>query len=548
MGHVRWPPGPCQGARSVAPSARVSVDRQAIFDRLGERPFDVAVVGGGIVGAAIGRDAALRGLSVALVERKDFGAGTSSRTSRMLHGGVRYLRQGRLGLVRQALRERNLLRDAEPGLVQPTDFAVPVYEGSGLGPALTRLGLRIYRGFARDDGGQWLPPKRADEAAPGLAREGLRGIGGYRDVLVRDARLVLETIRSAARAGAVVANHAAVDAFGHESGRLRSARVVDEWTGRAATVRAETFVNASGPWVDAIRKLDDPTAEPILRPTKGVHLLVRRERIEHERAVVLEMRDGRIVFVLPWGDLTIVGTTDTDYAGSLDEVCATPQDVTYLLDAVNAFFPRAALRHEDVLSTYAGVRPLVWHGETRGSASDVSRSHEIVVGTTGLVTIAGGKLTTARAMAEDVVDRIAKTLGRAGRCRTRTEPLRHEPLPRADHEAKLVALGLSADSARHVAATYLSSEVLPILEDAALRERLVPGLVYVAGEVVQAARHEMACTLEDVLARRTSILLEAPKNGEECLERVAELLASVVPGTNVGVDEYREVVRRARVR
>jgi len=510
---------------------------------------DVVVVGGGIVGSSIARDAALRGLSVALLERRDFGAGTSSKTSRMLHGGVRYLRQGRLGLVRQALRERNLLRDLEPGLVLPTDFAVPVYEGSGLGPALTRLGLRIYRGFARDRGGDWLKPARADEAAPGLERKGLRGIGGYRDVLVRDARLVLEVARSAARSGAAVLNHAQVNSFVHEGGKITALAVADVFTlADDVVVRGTTFVNASGPWVDAIRRLDDPAAEPLLRPTKGVHLLVARGRIDHKRAVVLEMRDGRIVFVLPWGKFTIVGTTDTDYKGSLDDVAATPDDVSYLLAAINEFFPAANLGVADVVSTYAGVRPLVSHGESRGSASDVSRSHEVIESASGLWTIAGGKLTTARAMAEDVVDRIVRRLGRGGACRTRREPLRHESLEPATYAARLAGLGLSADAIPHLASTYLSEEIVPILEeDAAYRAPLVGGLPYVVGEVVQAARHEMACEVDDVLARRTAILLEAPDNGEACAEAVSAILlreASVLSKP----ENYREIARRARAR
>jgi glycerol-3-phosphate dehydrogenase len=526
------------------------VRRADAWAKLSAGPFDLCVVGGGIVGVAVARDAALRGLRVALLERVDFACGTSSRTSRMLHGGVRYLRQGRIGLVRQALRERNLLRDRAGGLVRPTAFAVPVFRESALGPGLTRLGLRVYRSFARDANVSWLGPARADEAAPGLRREGLRGIGGYRDVLVRDARLVVEVARGAEDAGAVVVNHAPVEGLLHEDGKVAAALVTDGLSGGRTTVRATCVVNASGPWADAVRRMDDPHAEPMLRPTKGIHVFVPHARLAHTRAVVLETRDGRVVFVLPWGRLTLVGTTDTDYDGPLDEVVATAADVAYLLDEVNAFFPEARLTPDDVVSSFAGVRPLVWHGESRGSASDISRTHEIAVSPTGLVTVAGGKLTTHRAMAEEVVDRVVDVVGRGEPCRTAKEPLRADDLPRADYESRLASLGLPADVAAALADTYRSAEMLPLLADPALRERLVPDLPHVAAEVVHAARHEWAATLEDVFSRRTGVLLESVSHGADCADRAADLLAAEL-GWTADVrarlmERYREAVARTQ--
>jgi len=526
----------------------LAVDRARAWAKLSEAPFDVCVIGGGIVGVAVARDAALRGLSAALLERVDFASGTSSRTSRMLHGGVRYLRQGRIGLVRQALRERNLLRERAAGLVRPTEFAVPVYQGGALGPGLTRLGLRVYRQFARDAGVSWLKPARADEAAPGLRRDGLRGIGGYRDVLVNDARLVLEVARSAESAGAVLVNHAPVEGFLHEGGRVAAALVTDAVSGKRTTVRAATFVNASGPWVDSVRRLDDPQATPMLRPTKGIHVFVPHSRLAHSRAVVLETRDGRVVFVLPWGRLSLVGTTDTDYDGSLDEIIATRDDVAYLLEEVNAFFPQARLTSDDVVSAWAGVRPLVWHGESRGSASDISRTHEIVSSPSGLLTVAGGKLTTHRAMAEEVVDRVVDVVGRGGPCRTAKEPLRSPDVPHEEYAARLESLGLPPDVVLHLAGTYHSDEILPLLDDDARRERLVPDLPHVHAEVIHSARAEWASTIEDVLSRRMAVLLESGSHGSDCLERVADTMAAALqwPAAEraAQVEAYRRAIAR----
>jgi glycerol-3-phosphate dehydrogenase len=502
------------------------------LQRLQDETFDVVVVGGGIVGAGIARDAALRGAAVALLERRDFGYGTSSRTSKLVHGGLRYLKQGRLRLVAEAARERDLLRRLEPRLVRPVRFYLPVYAQRGPGPRLTRLGLWVYRRLARDRGldeGGWLTPDRLRREEPAIRIQGLRGGGTFHDCVVRDARLVLEVVKAAVRAGAAAANYLAVEGFEKEKGRLVAARVRDVISDAAFAVGGRVFVNAAGPWADAVRVLDDPAARPILRPTRGIHILVPRDRLAHEHALVLaSIRDGRVVFVLPWGGYALVGTTDTNHRGDADEVRATADDVSYLLETVNAHFPQARLTPKDVVATYAGLRPLV--GRRRSKESDISRAHKVFVSPSGLLTVAGGKLTTFRAMAEDVVDRVERRLARQGRktgkpCRTRREPLRRDPLDTETFLAKLRGLGLEDDTARHLAATYLSTEMLPLLRDPALRERLVSGLPYVVAEVVHATRSEFARTVEDVLARRTMILYEAPRHGEECLETVVDRMA-----------------------
>lgn len=470
-------------------------------------PLDVLVVGGGIVGAAVAWDAATRGLRTALVERGDFASGTSGKTSRMVHGGLRYLREGRVGLVRQALRERDILLRNAPGLLRPVRFTIPVYAGRRPGALALRLGLLLYDLLRRD---KTLPRhawRSAEETAteePALRREGLRGAAHYFDATTNDARLVLAVVRSAAEAGALVANHVEVVRLLREVGRLVGASVRDRIGGEAHDVRAAVVVNATGVWIDGLR---DHRAATTVRPTKGIHVFLPRDRVGNREGIVLRAkRDGRIMFVVPWGHLALVGTTDTDYEGDWDRVVPDADDVAYVLESVNDTFPAARVRPEDVVSAYAGLRPLIRPRRSSSEESDISRAHEVYEDPDGLISVAGGKLTTMRAMAEEVVDRVCVRIGRRASSGTARMPLG----PDVGAAAAFGDMGLSPASAAHLAARHSPDAIRPWLRESRAREPIVPALPYVWAEVDAAVEGEMAMTLPDVMVRRLGLFYEAP--------------------------------------
>jgi glycerol-3-phosphate dehydrogenase len=392
--------------------------REQVIARIDGGLFDVLVIGGGIVGAGIARDAAMRGLSVALVERGDFASGTSSRSSRLLHGGLRYLAQGRLKLVREAGTEKMVLRRIAPHLTQPMPFVFPTYRGTQWKLWKLRIGVKLY---------DWLSAGRNFEAStaldageavrhlPGVNPAGLTGAVRYFDAVTQDARLVIDSLRSAALHGATVLNYAAFESA-ERRGHTWSGRVSDRIGGAAIEVRARAVVNAAGAWANRF-----PQSRVKLRLTKGVHLVVRRERMPVPECAV--MTDGpRILFAIPWGQRTILGTTDTDYAGDIDTPQVEPADVDYILAVVNRSFPAARVVPDDVVSTWAGLRPLI--ADRRGRPSDISRAHQIHMTEPGWLDVAGGKLTTYRLMAEQAVDRLVELLGlRAAPCATATTPL-----------------------------------------------------------------------------------------------------------------------------
>lgn len=385
---------------------------------------DLLIIGGGIVGSGIARDAAMRGLRVALVEQHDFAFGTSSRSSRLLHGGLRYLAQGRVGLVREASVEKKVVHHIAPHLAEPLPFLFPTYRGNRHWVLWQlKIGVKIYDLLCsgRNLGAStWLKPADLLAKVPGLSRENLLGGVRYYDGLTQDARLTIDTLRSAARAGARVVNYCRfID--GRNTG-LWECRLEDVAGGRQLEVKAGAVVNATGPWADGL-----PHSRVKLRVTKGIHLVVARDRVPVPETVV--MTEGkRILFAIPWGERTILGTTDTDYQGSIEDVRSGPEDIDYVLGVTNTFFPEARLQPADVISAWAGLRPLV--ADPNGKPSDVSRSHEIRSPEPRWWDVAGGKLTTYRLMAEQTVDQVAKALRAEGRlrgelrpCRTAEEPL-----------------------------------------------------------------------------------------------------------------------------
>jgi glycerol-3-phosphate dehydrogenase len=500
---------------------------------------DVLIIGGGITGAGIARDAAMRGLRTILVERDDLGSGTSSRSSRLVHGGLRYLEQGRLRLVWESNRERQVLLAIAPHLVRPLPFVFPIHQGDRITFWRLAAGMWLYDLLAlfRNVAPHRMLGKRAVlEREPMLRERGLVGGARYFDAQCDDARLVLATARSAILHGALVANHVELEALAFAGGRVAGAEVHDRITGERGTIRAATVVNATGPWTDRVRKLEHPDAVPLLRPTKGVHVLVPRDRIGHREAIAfLSPIDGRVMFTLPWGEFSYIGTTDTDTAESPDNVSASPGDVVYLLRSVNALFPNARLGVDDVWATWAGLRPLL-AGAARARPSSVPREHAIVEGSGGMLTVAGGKLTTYRVMARETVDRVVAQL-RARGFTPRARPARteDEPLPGGEaadftaFERQAIELGLGPETADHLVRHY-GTESAGIVNLAAIRRelqrRLDPSHPAIEAEVVHAARRELAQRVDDVLVRRIHLHYETADHGTRAVARTVELLAA----------------------
>jgi glycerol-3-phosphate dehydrogenase len=532
---------------SSVPSAALTQRAQSLAN-LGSRRFDVLVVGGGITGVGVARDAALRGMNVALVERDDFASGTSSRSSRLVHGGLRYLEHGHLHLVFESSLERRRLLELAPHLVRPLEFIWPVYEGArvprwklGAGLFLYDL-LALFRNVAPH---RRLDPDEVLAREPRLRTEDLTGGASYFDAATDDARLTLATALGAHEAGATVANHAGVRRLLVTRGRTGGAIVADSIGGSEVSVRARIVVNAAGPWSDEIRRLDEPSARATLRGTKGVHVTVPRDRIgNHNALTLLSPVDGRVMFLLPGDTHAVVGTTDTETDASPDDVRASRDDVDYLLRTANHFFPAAKLTAEDVVCAWAGIRPLV-AGRFGTDASAASREHEITVSERGVVSVSGGKLTTYRAMSAEVVDVVERELGRVA---TPSETAR-VPLPGGDFdsfeqevERALRTLGGSvtsgmtglAEHAEQLVRSYGSrwkAVWAPVADDPSLAEPLVAGLPYTRAEVAYAVSDEMAVTLADALVRRTHVAFESRDHG-----RGAAPIAADIAGELLGWD------------
>ncbi len=489
--------------------------RGEMLDRAGEsgRTWDLAVIGGGATGMGVAVDAAARGYSVVLVERHDFGKGTSSRSTKLVHGGVRYLQQGNVSLVLEALRERGLLRDNAPHLVHDLPFIVPNYtwwEAPFYG-----IGMRVYDLLAGRQGfGRSRNLSRAEtiERIPTIETKGLRGGVIYYDGQFDDARLVVHLMRTAAEHGAVCLNYTEAVKIVHRSGVVRGVVVRDAESGREFTLKAKAVVNATGPFADNLRAMDETGAPPMIRPSQGVHLVLDQAFLPGGNAIMVpHTDDGRVLFAIPWRDRTVVGTTDTPIPAVVDEPTALPEEIEFLLGHAARYLTRDP-GPEDVLSVFAGIRPLVDSGSA--STAALSRDHTLHVSRTGLVTITGGKWTTYRRMAEDTVDHAASVGG-----------LEPQPCPTRN----LRIHGYNTDTAGlGPLATYGSDALLLrnlLREQKDWGQPLHPRLPILAGEVVWGARNEMARTVEDALARRTRALLLDARASIEAAPRTAELLA-----------------------
>jgi glycerol-3-phosphate dehydrogenase len=530
------------------------------LEQLSAHPADLLVIGGGINGAGIARDAAMRGLRTILVEQNDLGSGTSSRSSRLIHGGLRYLEQGEFGLVLEANRERRILRRIAPHLVWPLPFVFPVHEGDRISRWQLAAGMLLYDILAlfRNVRPHRLLGKRGMlEAEPMLRDRGLLGGARYYDAQCDDARLVIATARSAAHHGALVANYMAVTGLDRTAGRVVGAQLEDRLTGERGVIRASVVINATGPWADRVRRLEDVAAEPLLQPTKGVHVVVDRSRLDHREAVAFTSPiDGRVMFVLPWGDLSYIGTTDSDTDEQPDQLSVTDDDIVYLLRSANARFPSARLSVEDVRATWAGLRPLL--ADQGRSASNRSREHALVQGSGGMLTVVGGKLTTYRAMSAEVVDLAMRELrhrdGRPRHAEARTD---EDPLPGGEtadlsqFRERGLDLGIPSASVDHLLRHY-GTEAAGIFNLAGADRRLLRPLLEphpaIEAEVIHAVRRELAQTVEDVLVRRFHLYYEHPDHGASVAHRVAELMSEELgwdpPRIQEEAERYLEVVIR----
>jgi glycerol-3-phosphate dehydrogenase len=507
----------------------LAFDRADALRRLGSEQFDVLVIGGGITGAGVALDAASRGLSVALVERDDFASGTSSKSSKLVHGGLRYLQQREFKLVYENLYERQIALRNAPHLVRILPFLIPVLSKDGLmssklaralGSALWLYdltgGLRIgklHRRIKKEAALAHMPTLRTPNVAAAYI---------YYDAQTDDARLTLTIARTAATRGAVVANHAGVTGLRKDgSGRIVGATV--DADGTSIDIDARTVVNATGVWSDDIRAFDEGKDPHTIRPAKGIHITVPWSKVRNDIAVIVPVpKDKRSIFVVPWGEFTYIGTTDTDYDGPLDDPECTPEDIEYLLHAMNLVLVEP-LTTDDIVGTWAGLRPLIAGGSVGEKTADLSRVHEVITSPSGLITVTGGKLTTYRRMAADTIDAAVATLGRGGRCVTKKLRL----LGATSSQGSAMARG-SAPSDEHLARRYgsLSREILDLERDEpALKAPLVPGLPYHRSEAVYAVRHEMATTLDDVLSRRTRARLLGRDATAAAAESVAALIA-----------------------
>jgi glycerol-3-phosphate dehydrogenase len=535
--------------------------RGAVIDEVSGGTFDLVVIGGGINGAGVAHDASLRGLKVLLLEQRDLAFGTSSRSSKLIHGGLRYLEHYQFRLVFEGTNERAALRRVAPHLVRPLLFALPVYEGARFPLWMMDVGLWMYDSlslFKVEKRHITLrSPKRMLEREPLLNPDGLTGGIIYYDCMTDDARITLENAMAAVENGARVLTQAKVVGLGNidSSADLAEVKFSDLIGEREISVRTKGVVNCTGVWTDSMRRLAEIDGE-IIRPTKGVHIVLKHERLPvHHASALLVPQDGRVFFAIPWMGRTVVGTTDTDFEGDLSSIGVDAHDVSYLLGAANHYFPKQKLVADDVIATWAGLRPLI-HVETE-SASDVPREHKLFRDGR-MITIAGGKLTTYRRMAAETVDHAVRALDlECPKSSTGKSVLPGARDLHDDFDALASQLAKDADLpedvAKRLANVYGSrgANVAALAaKDASLKERVTPDRDVIMAEVVHAVEQELALTLEDVLVRRTSLALTAEDQALGAAERVAEVMGRMLGWSqaqrHARVDQYRDAIGLTR--
>jgi glycerol-3-phosphate dehydrogenase len=491
-------------------------DRPVLIKQLTGEPFDIVIVGGGITGAGIALDAASRGLRAALVEKVDFAYGTSSRSTKLIHGGLRYLKQLEFGLVKEVGSERAVVHRLAPHLVVPEKMLLPLSEKKGLGYWLTSIGLKVYdllAGVKAEDRRKMLTKAQTLRYEPLLKKDDIKGGAIYAEYRTDDARLTLEIIKTAVNHGAVILNYARVTDFIYTDEQVSGVNVKDGLSGETFSVHAKAVVSAAGPWVDDLREINKSKTGKRLHLTKGVHIVLPHDKLPVKQAIYFDVDDGRMIFAIPRGRITYVGTTDTNYDGDKDQVTATPEDANYLVQGVNNTFPSVGLSVADIESSWAGLRPLI-HEEGK-SASELSRKDEIFESPTGLISIAGGKLTGYRKMAERVVNLVIKSYfeGRKLKpCQTQTLRLSEHSFSGIrqvrdfvrELQRKLAPYKLPPHTAAYLVENY-GQQAEPIFKRFESQATQPADLALLKAELWHCLHFEMVCTLNDFLIRRTGL-------------------------------------------
>jgi glycerol-3-phosphate dehydrogenase len=514
--------------------------RKITIEKMKTVEFDVLIIGGGITGAGIARDAALRGYSVALIEKDDFGYGTSSGSSKIVHAGLRYLAQKEFRLVREASVERRKILEMAPHLTCPIQFILPLYSDTKYPKSRIRKAVWLYdllAGFRNFTFHKIINPEKARSILPSpLREESFQGAAIYGDSQMDDARLTLDVILSTEEYGANILNYCEAVSFQENTeGNIENVQVLDIMDSTKFTIKSHSIVLACGHWTEKITKSIDSDANTRIRPTKGIHIITKRF-YDKDYALGLPIMDGRFFFILPFGKYNLIGTTDTDYNDDFDYVPVIKEDIEYLINATNFLFP-GVLREEDIYSAYSGIRPLIFSPDAK-SESDVSRTHEILRVKPNLFSIAGGKFTTYRTMAKDLVDQLEKLLGKKSKCKTHKVPLYGWISTKRKHwdswaivamENMMIRHKLPEDVAIHL--LRYGKYYLKICEETdkqpRLKEKISQNRANILAEIDYAIKHEKAITLRDIMLRRTQIQL-SEHQGLDCVETVARRMGSVL--------------------
>lgn len=518
-----------------------SENRNLILKEMEQEKFDVLVIGGGITGSGIALDAATRGVKTALVEMQDFAAGTSSRSTKLVHGGLRYLKQLEVKMVAEVGKERAIVYENGPHVTTPEWMLLPIYEGGTFGKFSTSIGLFVYdflAGVKSSERRKMLSVEETLKHEPLLKKEGLKGGGYYVEYKTDDARLTIEVIKEAVKQGATAVNYTKVEAFIYENGRVKGVKVVDQLTKNSYNIYANKIVNAAGPWVDSLREKDQSRKGKSLQLTKGIHLVINQSRFPLNQAIYFDTPDGRMVFAIPRDGKTYVGTTDTVYKGDIIHPRMTTEDRQYVINAINYMFPSLNINSKDIESSWAGLRPLIH--EDGKSPSEISRKDEIWTSDSGIITIAGGKLTGYRKMAELVVDLLVKKFKEEEdrtfpSCLTKTLPISGGNFGGSknfqsfiNEKVKLgIAYGLSREEAEKLVKRYGSNidKVFEYRKDFDAESGLP---LYVYLEMIYSIRHEMTTKPIDFFFRRTGTLLFDIHWAKEWKDKVIETMASVL--------------------
>lgn len=493
-----------------------AIQRKEILTQLQAKQFDLLVIGGGVTGCGIALDAATRGLSVALIEKQDFASGTSSKSTKLIHGGLRYLKQFEIGLVRETGTERAVAHRLAPHLVLPEKMLLPLIEHGTYGKLATSFGLKVYDILANvkgKDQRRMLNKKDTLALEPLLNEKVLKGSGFYAEYRTDDARLTIELIKTAARKGAIAANYCKAENFIYEEGKVKGVQCKDEISGEQFEIKAQQVVSACGPWVDKLRKINNSLEGKRLQLTKGVHIVVPHEKLPLNYSIYFDVPDGRMMFAIPRGKVTYIGTSDTTYSDNLNRIIVTKEDANYLISAVNNAFPSIHLTMEDLISNWAGLRPLIH--EDGKSPSELSRKDEIFESDSNLISIAGGKLTGYRKMAQRIVDLVIQKRDDLAfvSCKTRDLPITPQPL--ADSNAvenyikKLKAQVAEHDLAPYYAwylATTYGTQADMILEKMPTLEANSKEIQLLRAELWFSVQHEMVQSITDFFVRRTGRL------------------------------------------